>query len=98
MDIGDVENLSNFVKRPGMYIPRTDSANIISFIHGYESGAQGKCKFSDALSKLLTEKYLIKKYATGWSNQIERYSEKECVSWVEAFSQTASEVLSQVSS
>ena len=95
MDTDDVEGLSKFIERPGMYIPTTDRDNIVSFVHGYEHGTKGKCKFTDALSNLLAEKYSIKKHATGWSNQIERYSEEISESWVETFTQTASEVLSQ---
>jgi len=92
---GDVKNLINFVDRPGMYIGITDSTNIISFIHGYELGAKGKCDFTELLSGALSEKYKTKKFATGWSNQIERYSQKMGIEWVEAFCSLSSELLAQ---
>ena len=91
----DVESLSRFVERPGMYIYTTDRSNIVSFIHGYELGAQGRCKFTEVFSDNLTQKFKLKKYATGWQNQIERYSESKVLSWVDAFFLLASEVLSQ---
>ena len=95
MHTEDVKNLSRVVERPGMYLLITDQANIVSFINGYEYGLQGRCQFTNELSRLLTDKYGIKCYATGWSNQIKRYSESKSVSWVEAFFSLSSEILLQ---
>jgi len=91
----DVESLLKFLERPGMYIHPTDRTNIISFIHGYEFATDGKCNFTEILSNILIEKYRIKYFATGWPDQIERYSGKNGMSWVESFFLLASETLSQ---
>ena len=94
MNEDDVKCLSNFLEKPGMYIVSMDKTNITSFIQGYELGTQGRCKFTETLSDLLASKYNIKKYATGWSNQIGRYCESNEELWVETFIQLGFEVLS----
>ena len=91
----DLQSLLVFLTRMEMYIYPCNKQNIVSFITGYESGAQGECTFTQDLSKKLSVKYNIKKYATGWSNQIDRYSEEKNIQWVDAFVLITSELLNE---
>ncbi len=89
----DTKTISNFLARMGMYIYPCDETNVVSFLVGYECGAQNDCNFTDLLSKKLHGKYSIKKYATGWRDQVQRYSEASGIDWMQAFHLLASEIV-----
>ena len=72
----DVENLARFVTRMGMYIGREKIDSIISFIHGYETGAGKECEFTKILDKHLEETYQIPRMSTGWPGQIEELTKR----------------------
>ncbi len=87
--------LPYFIYRPSMYIGEANKCSIVCFIYGLEFGqfiCEGKSEtesFSSILSKLLEEQYKIKKFATGWSNQVERYAEKNEITFSDAFFELA---------
>ncbi|MGH1484986.1 MAG: hypothetical protein ACRBCI_02125 [Cellvibrionaceae bacterium] len=92
----DAKSLLAFISRMGMYIFEEDKENIRSFLTGYEVGSLGECCFTEMLSNKLEEKYKIKKYATGWSDQVERYAGQSNIDWQQAFQLVASEVLGEI--
>ena len=76
-----------FITRTGMFIGKVSKESIISFIHGYEIGTEGKCNISNLISELLTNEFDIKKMATGWNGQIEEYSKERNQNWILSFRQ-----------
>ncbi|WP_025665520.1 hypothetical protein [Aquimarina megaterium] len=83
----DLNTLMLFITRTGMYIGKVSKESIISFIHGYEIGTEGKCKISGLISDLLFNEFGIKKMATGWNGQIEEYSKQRNQDWTISFRQ-----------
>ena len=81
----DLNTLMHFITRTGMYIGKVTDNSIISFIHGYEIGTEGKCNLTDSISELLSSQYSIKKMATGWPGQIREYGIKNKLNWVTSF-------------
>ena len=80
----DKKSLEHFINRMGMYIHPTSKETIVSFIHGYEVG-RGNQELTNLISQLLDEQFGIKRKATGWPNQIESYSKKKEINWIEGF-------------
>jgi len=83
----DLYNLMTFITRMGMYIPEATEKSIISFIHGYEIGSDGKCNISSLLSDLLSNEYNIERMASGLSCQIKEYSKQNNQDWIISFKQ-----------
>lgn len=81
----DLNTLMHFITRTGMYIGKVTDDSIISFIHGYEIGTEGKCNLTSSISELLSSQYGIKKMATGWPDQIREYGIKNNLNWVTSF-------------
>lgn len=85
-------DLEHFLNRTSMYIYPVDRFNIISFIHGYETGIQN----TDITSEI--KNYLIKKYNInpsnqGWWGQIEDFSKINKIEWIEAFKRIMEELI-----
>ena len=78
-----------------MYIQCSDRKSVEAFVVGYECGASGECNFTELLSQNLKDKYKIKIYATGWMDQVERYSKKMSIDWTQAFHLLASEIVNE---
>lgn len=86
MTVHDVETLSGFVSRMGMYIQPVDQHTVISWIHGYQMGTGGRYKLTDLLSEELSQTYNTGPVSgLGWWAQLERFAERRNVSWIEAF-------------
>ena len=93
----DINIMSNFLSRMGMYICPSERESVVSFLTGYELGTDGLCTFTDTMSSILAEKYKIKLYATGWPDQLERFAEKNKMNWIQGFELVASEALNEFS-
>ncbi len=75
MLLNDRKSLLYFITRTGMYIQQQDYQNIVSFIHGFETGS-GRNDFTEDIKNYIAKEFHIKTNATGWNGQIERLSEK----------------------
>jgi hypothetical protein len=53
---GDLQNLIRFNTRMGMFICPSDRSNVVAFLHGYEYGTAGECRFTEILRQHLAEK------------------------------------------
>lgn len=89
----DLENLTRFVTRMGMYIGKETEDSIISFIHGYEIGSGEKCQFTKILDKYLENEYQIPRMSTGWPGKIRELTTRNNKSWVSNFRKVTLEVL-----
>ena len=78
-----------------MYTMRDEEGYIISYIHGYEAGRNGRCDFSSRVSELLEKEFNHKKGALGWNGQISEYGKKEDLTWETSFKKIGIKVLSE---
>jgi hypothetical protein len=92
MLLNDRKTLLYFVTRTGMYIFQQDYQNIVSFIHGFETG-NGKNDFTEQMKTYIAKQFRIKAGATGWNGQIERLSEKLNYGWTITFKKISLEIL-----
>jgi hypothetical protein len=90
----DVRNLVRFNTRMGMYICPSDRSGVVAFLHGYEYGAGGECRFTAILSEHLAKRHRVKSSAMGWPEQISRLAERRSLDWMEVYLLASSEVLS----
>lgn len=90
----DKSNLFHFITRKAMYIHPVDDKNIVSFIHGYELGANGKCQFSELIKQHLIGKFKVNYSNDGWPGQISRLAKKQSLSWETTFTRVTLEILS----
>jgi hypothetical protein len=56
----DVKNLVHFNTRMGMYVCPCDRQSVVAFLHGYQFGAGGECRFTQALSERLEQRHRVK--------------------------------------
>ena len=89
----DIKTLSIFLTRTSMFVCPVNKDNIVSFLHGYEAGAQGKCNFTELISQRFETQYKVKRTACGWPHEIEQYAENRDLDWLQGFVFMASEVL-----
>ena len=89
----DIKVLSDFLARTGMYIGACTRESIISFVHGYEAGAQGECNFTKLTSQRLEKRCRTRHLVRGWPDQTERCIEKRDLDWLQGLAFIASEVL-----
>ncbi len=94
----ETKTLLHFIIRTGMYIHPQDENNIVSFIHGFESGTKSKCNFSRLSKELLSEKYKIEYLSDGWPGQIKRLADKLSISWTVTFKRISFEIIANESS
>ena len=73
----DLEVLTHFFQRPGMYCGEETANNLASFLYAYQLGAHDACRFIETLSEYLLDKYHIGTPATGLSGQILNISEQQ---------------------
>ena len=57
----DIEIMFHFITRTEMYTMKDEAGYIISFVHGYEIGRNGKCDFSNQLSEMLDQEFKFEK-------------------------------------
>jgi hypothetical protein len=91
---GDVQNLIRFNSRMGMFICPSDRSNVVAFLHGYEYGTAGECRFTRILREHLAKRYRVKAGALGWPDQIARLAERRSLDWLAVYLLVSSEVLS----
>ena len=91
----DTRLLSHFITRMGMYICPCDRHGVVSFITGYEIGRGKHCCFTALLSRELAIKYKVRAYATGWPDQVARFSDKRGIDWMQGFMLIAAQVIAQ---
>ncbi len=90
MNDREKEMLPYFIYRPNMYCG-AEKESIVAFVHGMEFGQfihgdeENRNSFSTTLSKLLEEKFKIKRRAMGWIGQVEMYAKKKKIDFSEAF-------------
>lgn len=89
----DAKFITGFIARVDMYIYPVDRHGIVSFIHGYETGSRGRCKFTPLVAKQLTEHFRIPHNSFGWPRQIEDFASQQGLKWHEAFIRVASAFL-----
>jgi hypothetical protein len=85
---------SSFNTRMGMFICPSDRARVVAFLHGYEYGTAGECRFTAALGDHLAKHHRVKPSALGWPDQIARLAERRSLDWMEVYLLVSSEVLS----
>lgn len=76
-----------------MFVPLPEKSNVVAYIHGYEGGALGECKFTELLSERIERSHSIKMIGTGWPGQIESYASANEMDWITSFSFLANETL-----
>ena len=84
MEQKEIEILDHFLTKTSMWIHPINEATIVSFIHGFEARASKKT-FTTKVQKYLESEYDIYGSNLGWPQQIRIYSEKNSITWVEAF-------------
>jgi hypothetical protein len=89
----DVRNLIRFNTRMGMFICPSDRAGVVAFIHGYQYGSGGECRFTALLSEHMAKQHRIKPSSLGWPHQIAEYAERHRLDWLEVYLLVSSEVL-----
>jgi len=89
----DVIKLIYFNTRMGMYICPSNKANVVAFLHGYEYGSDSDFKLTDEIKSLLINKYKIKESNMGWPHQIDTFSKKKSIEWMDAYLLISSEIL-----
>lgn len=89
----DAHNLVRFNTRMGMFVCPSNRDNVVAFLHGYEYGTDGECRFIEALSRLMAERYRIKPDSLGWPHQIARLAEKRSLDWMDIYLLVSSEIL-----
>jgi len=94
MRADDKKFLITFNTRMGMFVCPCDKANVVAFLHGYQCGTGGECRFTEAMSRLLETKYKIKSGPLGWPEQLRRLAEKKSLEWMDVYLLVSSEVLS----
>ncbi|MDF1699401.1 MAG: hypothetical protein P1U56_26345 [Saprospiraceae bacterium] len=91
----DIKIMLHFITKTEMFASKDEAENIISFVHGYEIGRNGKCDFSNQISEILEKEFHLKKRATGWKGQIIEFGKKKKINWETAFKQIGLKVLSK---
>lgn len=86
------DNLNHFILRPEMWIRIPDKDQVVAFIHGVEFG-DDSVKLTEILSTILEKRYKIKKTATGWPYQVQRFAKKKKLLWFDAFKLLMLEIL-----
>jgi len=89
----DTKNISIFLTHMEMFIPLIEKTNVVSYIHGYEGGSLGECKFTELLSERIEIKHSIKATGTGWPGQIESHASINKMDWMASFCLLATETL-----
>jgi hypothetical protein len=89
----DAYKLIQFNTRMGMFICPSNRANVEAFLHGYQYGTGNECRFTEALSRHIAERYRVKEDALGWPHQIARLAEKRSLDWMDIYFLVSSEVL-----
>lgn len=90
----DVRAIITFNTRMGMFVCPSNRDNVVAFLHGYEYGAAGECRFIEALSQHITSRYHVKPDSLGWPHQISRLAERQSLHWMEVYLLVSSAVLS----
>jgi len=90
----DVRNIIRFNTRMGMFVCPSDRASVVAFLHGYQYGAGGECRFTKILGEHLAKKHRVKAGPQGWPDQIARLAERRSLDWMEVYLLVSSEVLS----
>lgn len=90
----DVQAIIRFNTRMGMFVCPSDRGNVVAFLHGYEYGTAGECRFTEALSRHVASRYRVKADALGWPDQIARLAERQSLDWIDVYRLVSSEVLS----
>ncbi len=91
----DIETLLGFITRTEMFTMKDEAGHIISFVHGYEIGTNGKCDFSNQISEILENEFKCVKRATGWNGQIIEFGKKNNLTWESSFKKIGLKVLSK---
>ncbi|MFK7770913.1 MAG: hypothetical protein AB8F94_02195 [Saprospiraceae bacterium] len=96
----DLEFIFAFIKRAGMYTSSNADygyQGIGTFLYAYEMGSEGKCTFTQPLSKRIEDEYNIKIPGPGLEQQLKLAAKELDIEWYELFKQEAKEVLIEVS-
>ncbi|MBW3599569.1 MAG: hypothetical protein KY475_20145 [Planctomycetes bacterium] len=89
----DVTNLIEFNTRMGMFICPCNRGNVVAFLHGYEYGAAGECRFTQTLADSLAEEHGVELDSLGWPHQIQRIAERLSLEWMDVYLLVSSELL-----
>ena len=90
----DVQAIIRFNTRMGMFVCPSDRGNVVAFLHGYEYGTAGECRFTEALGRHIASRYRVKADALGWPDQIARLAARRSLDWMDVYRLLSSEVLS----
>ena len=91
----DAMKIIQFNTRMGMFVCPSDRTNVVSFLHGYEYGTAGGCRFTELLGQHLAKRHRVKPDAMGWPHQISRLAERRSLDWMDVYLLVSSEVLSE---
>ena len=78
----------------GMYVGSSSRANVVAFLHGYEYGTRGKCRFTELLSQHIASRYHVQPDALGWPHQIACLADRQSLDWIDVYHVVSSEILS----
>lgn len=90
----DVYAIIHFNTRMGMFVCPSHRENVVAFLHGYEYGTAGECRFPESLGRHIASRYRVKPDALGWPHQIARLAERQSLDWMDVYRLVSSEVLS----
>ncbi len=96
----DLEILSHFLKRPGMYTGEhlaNNNRNVDKFLMAYDLGANGECNFREKLSAKIVQKFGIHMPSEGLIKQFELAANQLNIDWFELFVKEGNEILSEES-
>ncbi len=89
----DLNVLLMFTLRTAMYTSKVSEGRISSFLHGYELGSDGECRFIEAVSNSVKLAYNIDVHATGWIGQLGQLAEKQKMDWISTFKKQSLKLL-----
>ena len=94
MTFKDCELFLHLITRTEMYTYMDEELLIVNYVHGYEAGRDGKCNFTEQVSKTLQNDFGINHGSTSWPGQIEEFARREKITWETAFKKLGLKVLS----
>ena len=94
MRLADAQNIIRFNTCMGMFVCPSNRENVVSFLHGYQYGTAGECRFTEVLSQHLAKRHRVKPDSLGWPHQIARLADRRSLDWMDVYLLISSEVLS----
>jgi len=81
----ETKSMISFLHRMPMFIHPITRETIASFIHGVDLGRNTTPNWTFLLGEFISTQYKINGGTLGWPNQVEIYSKRKNLEWVDAF-------------